>query len=82
MVTLGELWHTKLTVLWSLLTPSVDTYTSPPICCQLPRYGIHDSKVMTDQIEAPIAWGSMILFAPKPHQEDVVDVKDLCGVFV
>ena len=37
---------------------------------------------MTDQIEALIAWGSMILFAPKPHQEDVVDVKDLCGVFV
>ena len=23
MVTLGELWHTKPSVLWSLLTPSV-----------------------------------------------------------
>ena len=65
----------------------IDTGVSLLVCCQLPRYGIHESKVMTDQIEAlnnnkwirdcKGVWGSMILLAPKPHQEDVVNMKDV-----
>ena len=64
----------------------VDTGASPPVCCQLPRYGIHESKIMTEQIE-PLdknqwirdykgAWRSMILIAPKTHQEDVDNIND------
>ena len=30
----------------------VDTGGSPPVCCRLPKYGIHESKVMTEQIQA------------------------------
>ena len=65
----------------------IDTGISLLVCCQLPRNGIHESKVMTDQIEAlnnnkwirdcKGVWGSMILLAPKPHQEDVVNMKDV-----
>ena len=30
----------------------IDTGASPPVCCQFPQYGVHESKVMTSQIEA------------------------------
>ena len=64
----------------------VDTGGSPPVCCRLPKYGIHESKLMTEQIQAldnnkwirdcQGPWGSMILLAPKPHQEEVTSIDD------
>ena len=54
----------------------IDTGASPPVCCRLPKYGIHESKVMTEQIQAldnnkwirdcKGPWGSMIFLVPKP----------------
>ena len=64
----------------------IDTSGSPPVCCRLPKYGIHESKVMTTQIQAlenskwirdcEGPWGAMILLAPKPHKENVTNIQD------
>ena len=29
----------------------IDTGTSPPVCCRLRRYGIHEAKIMKEQIQ-------------------------------
>ena len=38
MVTLGELWHTKPSVLWSLLTPSVVEYRMNILTSRFNKY--------------------------------------------
>ena len=65
---------------------SLDTGASPPVCCRAPHYGVHETKVMLDQLdtlkhngwieECSGPWGSMIVLAPKPHQETVEDIND------
>ena len=64
----------------------VDTGASKPVCCRVRQYGHHESRIMMEQIEALLkndwieeaqgAWGSMIVLAPKPHQEHVTDIDD------
>ncbi len=64
----------------------VNTGTSKPVCCPQPRYGIYKCVIMQKQLDALIhndwvkpatgPWGSMIVLAPKPHQEDVTDIAD------
>ena len=62
----------------------IDTGASEPVCCQQPSYGPHESKIIQQQInalkhdglirECTGPWGSSIVLAPKPHQEDVTDI--------
>lgn len=64
----------------------VDTGSSPPVSCKVRQYGPHESKIMMQQIEALLAndwieetlgaWGSIIVLAPKPHQEHVENIDD------
>ena len=64
----------------------VDTCGSPPVCCRLPKYIIHEYKVVTEQIQAleNNKWirysqgtlGSMIVHTSKPHQEEVTSIDD------
>ena len=65
---------------------SIDTGTSPPVCCKKPAYGPHESEIMMEQIRNLLlntwirrckgAWGSMLVLAAKPHQEHVTDIQD------
>lgn len=62
----------------------IDTGGAAPICCRQPCYGPHESKIIQQQVDALLAdglireckgpWGSSIVLAPKPHQEDVMDI--------
>ena len=62
----------------------IDTGASPPVSCKIRQYGPHESKIMmvqglldNDWIEETTGpWGSMIVLAPKPHQENVEDIDD------
>jgi len=67
---------------------SIDTGSHTPVCCRKPHYGANESKVIMETIRTLKAndfieecmqggWGSPIVLAPKPHQEDVNDIKDL-----
>ena len=57
----------------------IDTGKHAPVCCQLPKHGAHESKVMTKLVEAleknglieddDGPWGALIVLAGKPHQE-------------
>ena len=65
---------------------TVDTGTSKPVCCPQPRYGIFERVIMQEQLDTLIhndwiepasgPWGSMIVFATKPHQEEVTNISD------
>ena len=65
---------------------AIDTGQSKPICCRKPQYGPHESKIIMNNIQTLLdnnwikecggPWGSMIVLAPKPHQEHVTDIKD------
>ena len=65
---------------------AVDTGTSKPVCCPQPRYGIFERVIMQEQLDTLLhnewiepatgPWGSMIVLAPKPHQEEVTNIKD------
>ncbi len=56
----------------------IDTGTHKPVCCPLPKYGPHESKVMTQLVNAleknglveddDGPWGALIVLAAKPHQ--------------
>ena len=56
----------------------VDTGAAKPICCQIPRYGPHEARVMTKLVEGlrenglieedDGPWGAQIVLAAKPHQ--------------
>ena len=66
---------------------TVDTGAAKPICCKTPSYGHYKSNNIMTQVEQLLdndwiteckqgSWGSMIVLAPKPHQEKVVDIQD------
>ena len=54
--------------------------------CRQPNYGPHESKIIMEHIQALLKndwieeckgpWGSLIVLAPKPHQEHVTDIND------
>ena len=58
---------------------NVDTGPSKPICCKVPRYGPHESRVITNLandleknglIEDDFGpWGAIVILAGKPYQE-------------
>jgi hypothetical protein len=58
---------------------NIDTGAMKPICCQLPRYGTHESAVilkLADQLEKngfieddEGPWGALVVLAGKPNQE-------------
>jgi hypothetical protein len=64
----------------------IDTGDATPVCCRFPVYGLHESKIINQQLEVLRSnfwsrryggpWGSMIVLAPKPHQENIDDIKD------
>ena len=59
----------------------VDTGTATPVCCKLPRYGMHEGPVIRkicdglkhngiiEEDRGP--WGAMIVLAAKPNQNEV-----------
>ena len=59
----------------------IDTGDISPICCKIPRYGPHESKVITtlalklqdnefvEDDDGP--WGALVVLAAKPNQENV-----------
>ena len=65
---------------------SIDTGTSKPVCCKSRQYGPHESSIMMSQVEALLnndwieesqgPWGSIIVLAPKPHQEHIMDIEE------
>ena len=54
------------------------------MCYYQPSYGLHESKIMKQYIKAledsglitdcTRPWGSLLLLAAKPHQEDCTDI--------
>ena len=66
----------------------IDTGSAHPVACRPPRYGVHESTVITAQLATLLdagwistfpgltGWLSMIVLAPKPHQEHIQDIKD------
>ncbi len=65
----------------------IDTGVSPPVACRRQRYGIHESKIIEEQaaILRQNNWTrscpsggycSLIVLAPKPHQESVTNILD------
>ena len=66
----------------------IDTGSSKPVACRPPRYGVHESKIMLTQIKDLLdmgwvshfpelcGWLSMIVLAPKPHQEHIDNIDD------
>jgi hypothetical protein len=65
---------------------AIDTGGSSPVCCRKPHYGPHESKIIMDQIDVLLnngwihpckgPWGSSIVLAAKPHQEQVTNIAD------
>ena len=63
---------------------AIDTGSSKPVCCKKPNYGPYESEIIMKQIvsllkndwikECAGPWGSMIVLAAKPHQEDITDI--------
>jgi hypothetical protein len=57
---------------------NIDTGTSKPICCKIPRYGPHETRVINQIVEGLQAngviedddgpWGAMVVLAAKPDQ--------------
>ena len=71
---------------------SIDTGAAQPCWCSSPPYGMHERRIMTAHITTLLelgwiqpwtrgAWASMIVLAPKPHQEDIVDIEDFVWRF-
>ena len=64
----------------------IDTWDSKSACCRQPSYGIHERKIMDKHIQILEAndwicdceghWGSLILLAPKRHQESCNNIND------
>ena len=64
---------------------TLDTGTSKPaVCCRKPQYGPNESTIIMDQVDTLLKndwielcegpWGSSIVLALKPHQEDISDI--------
>ena len=64
----------------------IDTGASKPVSARQVQYGPHESKIIMKQIldllknewirECDGPWGSIIVLAPKPHQEHVEKIED------
>lgn len=62
-------------------TCHIDTGTANPVCCKIPRYGPHESRVIAELArgleanglieEARSPWGAQVVLAAKPNQEHV-----------
>ena len=58
------------------------------VCCRQSPYGIHEREIMNTHIqilinydwicECEIPLESLIILAPKPHQEGCTDINDFC----
>ena len=70
----------------------IDTGDNQPTCVPQPHYGLHESPIMQKSIDALIKlgfiipdytspFGARITLAPKPHQEDVKDIKNFVWRF-
>jgi hypothetical protein len=65
---------------------AIDTGGSQPVCCRKTSYGPHESKIILEQQKVLLAngwirkcygpWGSLVVLASKPHQEDVEYISD------
>ena len=65
---------------------SIDTGAATPVSARNRQYGPHESIIMMEHIHALLKngwielckgpWGSIIVLAPKPHQEHVTDIED------
>ena len=66
---------------------AIDTGKYNPVCCKKPSYGTHEYNIIMNQVQPLIAnewikqchgpWGSVIVLAPKPHQEYVLQTDEL-----
>ena len=64
----------------------IDTGAATPVSAKNRQYGPHESLIMMEHIHALLKngwiepckgpWGSIIVLAPKPHQEHVTDIDD------
>ena len=64
----------------------IDTGGAKPVCCRKPSYGPYESKIIMEQTAQLLEngwiercggpWGSMIVLAQKPHQEEVIKIED------
>ena len=64
----------------------LDTGDSKLVCCRQSSYGIHKRKIMNANIQileendwicvCECTLGSLLLLAPKPHQEGCTDIND------
>ena len=64
----------------------IDTGGAKPVCCRKPSYGPYESKVILTQVAQLLSngwiepcegpWGSMVVLAQKPHQENVTKIED------
>ena len=66
----------------------IDTGTATPVACRPVLYGIRESEIMQTQLKTLLnkgwishfsslsGWLSMIVLAPKPHQEHITDIAD------
>ena len=64
----------------------IDTGDAKPVCCAKPQYGYHESAIIMEQVLALLKnswieecegpWGSMVVLAPKPHEEHIKDIAD------
>ena len=70
----------------------IDTGNNKPINVGQPRYGLHESPIMMETIKELLdlghiipdkgsPWGFKITLAPKPHQEDITDIKSFVWRF-
>ena len=65
---------------------AIDTGTAKPVCCRKPRYGPYESRIMMTHLKALLKndwiercegpWGSSIVLAAKPHQEQISNIED------
>ena len=65
---------------------AIDTGNAKPVSCGKKQYGPYESDIIMKQVQALLdnewiyecegPWSSMIVLAPKPHQEHVVDIKE------
>ena len=63
---------------------AIDTGSARPVCCAKPKYGVYESSIILKQIDTLLRnnwirpcqgpWGSSIVLAAKPHQEDCCDI--------
>ena len=66
----------------------IDAGSAKPVACKPVRCGVHEAAIMTTQLQellnlgwispfsALTGWLSMIVLAPKPHQEHIIDIED------